>query len=342
MIALIRRRPLTAFFVLAYLGSWVLWSPWWLSQSGVGVLPFELPFVAVAGINQLGLFAGPFASALLVTRIIEGRDGPRRLLRRMVQWRARPFWYVLALVVIPAATGLGYLFLPGTTFVLDGGVLTALAVLTNDVRYLSSRRAGSRGDRLAGLRTSSPPDTAVPGHRGARPRRHPLLLARTAVPHLRMGHGPSSAQPVSGLPPPRREHVGHHVLAVQRLERFGDARDPRAQRHQLGAIRRRHHHRSGHRKQLACRARTRSTRDHHNLHHEGTTRTPTARDRRRASPATRRVVRHAQAAERRDAAPASASRCSSCKRPNTRLARCRLRARMASVFELPSARRAAR
>jgi len=166
VIALIRRRPLTAFFVLAYLGSWVLWSPWWLSQSGVGVLPFELPFVAVAGINQLGLFAGPFASALLVTRIIEGRDGPRRLLRRMVQWRARPFWYVLALVVIPAATGLGYLFLPGTTFVLDGGVLTALAVLTTTyVTYLLGgpvqEEIGWRGFALPRLQTRLSPVTAA-------------------------------------------------------------------------------------------------------------------------------------------------------------------------------------
>ncbi len=39
---------------------------------GVVATLIELPFDAVAGINELGLFAGPFASALLVTRIIEG------------------------------------------------------------------------------------------------------------------------------------------------------------------------------------------------------------------------------------------------------------------------------
>lgn len=166
MIALIRRRPLTAFFVLAYLGSWVLWSPWWLSQSGIGVLPFELPFVAVASINQLGLFAGPFASALLVNRIIEGRDRPNRLLRSMVQWRARPFWYVLALILIPAATGLGYLILPGTTLVLDGGALAVLGVLTTTyLIYLLGgpvqEEIGWRGFALPRLQARLSPVTAA-------------------------------------------------------------------------------------------------------------------------------------------------------------------------------------
>ncbi|MGJ3509833.1 CPBP family intramembrane glutamic endopeptidase [Enemella sp. A6] len=109
MSRLLARYPLAAFFGLAYLGSWVMWSPWYLARNGIGVLPFDLPLTAVAGVNQLGLFAGPFAAALLMTRITEGRDGRRRFWRRIVQWRAHPGWYVLALLIIPVATGLGYL-----------------------------------------------------------------------------------------------------------------------------------------------------------------------------------------------------------------------------------------
>lgn len=166
MLGLIRRRPMTAFVVLAYVGSWVLWSPWWLSLSGVGLLPYELPFAAIAGINQLGMFAGPFASALIVTRLIEGRGGAGRLLRRMVQWRARLFWYVLALVVIPAAAGLGYLLLPGTTVSPDDGVLAALAVLTTTyVTYLLGgpiqEEIGWRGFALPRLQTRLSPVTAA-------------------------------------------------------------------------------------------------------------------------------------------------------------------------------------
>nr|WP_272902358.1 CPBP family intramembrane glutamic endopeptidase [Brevibacterium daeguense] len=47
----------------------------------------------------------------------------------MVQWRARPFWYFLALVLIPAVTGIGYLVLPGTTLVLEDGAFAVLGLL---------------------------------------------------------------------------------------------------------------------------------------------------------------------------------------------------------------------
>jgi len=166
MTALIRRRPLTAFFVLAYLGSWVAWSPWWLSRSGIGVLPFQLPFSAVAGINQLGLFAGPFAAALLVTRIAEGRDGLRSLLRRIVQWRVHPAWYLLALVAIPLATGIGYLLAPGTSLAPEGGGLAALGLLTTTyLTYLLGgpiqEEPGWRGFALPRLQERLHPMTAA-------------------------------------------------------------------------------------------------------------------------------------------------------------------------------------
>ncbi|NUR92697.1 MAG: CPBP family intramembrane metalloprotease domain-containing protein, partial [Nonomuraea sp.] len=105
MSELIRRRPLAAFFVLAFLGSWIGWSPWWLS----GPLGYRLPVSAVAGINQLGLFAGPFAAALIVTRVSDGREALRAFLRRIVAWRVHPGWYALAVVVVPVAAGAGYL-----------------------------------------------------------------------------------------------------------------------------------------------------------------------------------------------------------------------------------------
>ena len=146
MIARIRQRPLAAFFVLAYLGSWVLWSPWWLSQSGIGLLPFKLSFTAIAGINQLGLFFGPFASALLVTRITDGRDGFNRLLGRMVQWHAHPFWYTLALILIPAAVGVGYVLDPGEQLAVEGGTLATLGLLA--ITYISYLLGGPIQEEL--------------------------------------------------------------------------------------------------------------------------------------------------------------------------------------------------
>lgn len=136
MISLMQRAPLLSFFALAYLGSWLLWSPWWLSESGLGLLPFELPFSAVAGINQLGLFAGPFAAAFIVTRIIDGREGLRAFRRRIFRWRAGPFWWIMALAIVPSATGLGYALLPGSNTSGFASIATVGILATTYLVYL--------------------------------------------------------------------------------------------------------------------------------------------------------------------------------------------------------------
>jgi hypothetical protein len=39
--SLLARHPLTSFFLLAYAFTWLAWSPWFLSEDGVGLLPGE-------------------------------------------------------------------------------------------------------------------------------------------------------------------------------------------------------------------------------------------------------------------------------------------------------------
>ena len=46
---LLARHPLISFFVMAYAFSWIIWSPWVLSEEGVGLLPYELSG-AIAGL----------------------------------------------------------------------------------------------------------------------------------------------------------------------------------------------------------------------------------------------------------------------------------------------------
>ncbi|QZY52385.1 CPBP family intramembrane glutamic endopeptidase [Leucobacter tenebrionis] len=166
MASLLSRRPLTGFFVLAFLGSWAAWSPWCLSRSGIGLLSFELPFSAVAGINQLGMFAGPFAAALLMTRIAEGRAGVREFWRRMVRWRVRPRWYVLALILLPFATAVGYLFAPGIAWGAGHGGIAVLGLLAGAyVTYLLGgpvqEEPGWRGFALPRLQQRLHPVTAA-------------------------------------------------------------------------------------------------------------------------------------------------------------------------------------
>src|SRR6266508_5780004 len=82
MSAVIKRHPLVAFFVLAFV---LTWAP----------TPFGV-FMA----------AGPLVAALVVTALVDGRRGFRELGRRLVHWRVGWPWYAAALL-IPLSVVLG-------------------------------------------------------------------------------------------------------------------------------------------------------------------------------------------------------------------------------------------
>jgi membrane protease YdiL (CAAX protease family) len=114
--ALLRRHPLTSFFVLAYGVSWLGWTPYLLSLDGFGLLPLRFP--ELLGSTQLvgvlpGAYAGPLAAAFLVTAVTEGSAGLRRWRGRLLRFRVGRVWYLLVLVGLPAVLLLGTLPLPG-------------------------------------------------------------------------------------------------------------------------------------------------------------------------------------------------------------------------------------
>jgi hypothetical protein len=80
MSGLIRRYPLTAFFLLAYALGWAC----------VLFIRVSLAFAF------LGLFA-PAAAALIVSGVEGNAAAVRRLLAKVGEWRARPIWYAAAL-----------------------------------------------------------------------------------------------------------------------------------------------------------------------------------------------------------------------------------------------------
>jgi membrane protease YdiL (CAAX protease family) len=100
--SLVRRHPLSSFFVLANLMSWAAWLPYILSSTGLGVLDVTIPGGQLLGVLP-GAYLGPIFSAYLVTRITEGREGVRRWVRRMTNWRVGWKWYLLAGVGVPAS-----------------------------------------------------------------------------------------------------------------------------------------------------------------------------------------------------------------------------------------------
>lgn len=113
----IRSHPLIAFFVLANLLSWLGWTPYILSENGLGVWAFRFPDILGSG-QVLGVipgaFLGPVLSALLVTLIADGRAGLRAWTRRLWHWRAAPRWYAITIFAVPLGlTVMGLVFSGG-------------------------------------------------------------------------------------------------------------------------------------------------------------------------------------------------------------------------------------
>jgi uncharacterized protein len=103
---LVHRRPMLTFFVLANLVSWVAWTPYILSENGLGILHFRFP--ELLGSSQFagvlpGAYLGPILSAFLVTAITGGRAGLREWVGRLWKWKVSWRWYVTILLGVPAA-----------------------------------------------------------------------------------------------------------------------------------------------------------------------------------------------------------------------------------------------
>jgi membrane protease YdiL (CAAX protease family) len=94
--------PLVAFFALAFLGGWLVLLPTVLFESGFGLIPIDIPAPAVMLSFIPAAMAGPALGAFVVTRMVEGKEGTRQLLRRRVlRWRVGVHWYLIAIFGVP-------------------------------------------------------------------------------------------------------------------------------------------------------------------------------------------------------------------------------------------------
>lgn len=85
------QRRVWAFFALTLFISWSTWLS--AAAAEAGLLPFSIPLA----VQAVGIF-GPALAALIVAARVEGREGLRRLWRRLVRWRVGWQWYALALL----------------------------------------------------------------------------------------------------------------------------------------------------------------------------------------------------------------------------------------------------
>lgn len=101
---LLRRFPLLAYFVLAFAINWGL----------VFLARYSILFALLA------LF-GPTTAAVLVTRAVDGADGVRALLGRVVDYRVPPMWFAVAigLPIILTLVAVGLHMLIGGEFQLS-------------------------------------------------------------------------------------------------------------------------------------------------------------------------------------------------------------------------------
>jgi membrane protease YdiL (CAAX protease family) len=105
--SLLSRLPLTSYFIIALVFSWVV-----VLIVLLGYLPEN--FMAIVPITL-----GPTVAALVMTAVTEGRDGLRRLLARLVLWKVPFVWYLFIFLGIPLVFILGTILLPGAAASFD-------------------------------------------------------------------------------------------------------------------------------------------------------------------------------------------------------------------------------
>ncbi|MGE7765212.1 CPBP family intramembrane glutamic endopeptidase [Peribacillus sp. NPDC096540] len=100
--------PLTSFFVMAYLFSWVVLIPYILSQWGIfpKTKSFDIFFVANA-------FVGPMLAAYIMFRTLEGNESWQKIRKSIRSTKVGLKWYLFTLIGIPAVMFLGMVMLNG-------------------------------------------------------------------------------------------------------------------------------------------------------------------------------------------------------------------------------------
>lgn len=88
--ASLRRHPLAVFFVLAFFFPWLVWSTT-IAQSR-GMLSFHIP-------QPLAFWIGLTLATYLAAALTGGLPAIKDLLVRLVRWRVRPIWYIIALTM---------------------------------------------------------------------------------------------------------------------------------------------------------------------------------------------------------------------------------------------------
>ena len=102
MLNWLKQHSVIGYFILAYLISWMIWSP--IVASEFGWVKWNVPYE----LYYFGSF-GPMIAALILTALIDGKQGVSNLFRRVVKWRVEFKYYVFAVLVPIGLFAIAYL-----------------------------------------------------------------------------------------------------------------------------------------------------------------------------------------------------------------------------------------
>jgi len=144
------RHPLAAFITLAYLISWAWWVPFVASGATVRQ--------GVGWPTQISGLMGPAIAAFIVTWMVGGRDGMKRLWSSIIAWRIGWWWLAVPVILVAGAVGIAISSddgLVAADLTAYNGVSVALgAVLTVVIVFVCNgigEEAGWRGFAVARL-----------------------------------------------------------------------------------------------------------------------------------------------------------------------------------------------
>ena len=102
--SLVARHPLVSYFVLAYGITWgsilVFLASRGFQFTSLHVQDTSILFVIIFS----GMLLGPSTSSLILTAVLDGRNGLRELWLRIKRWQVGLPWYAIALLTIPVLT----------------------------------------------------------------------------------------------------------------------------------------------------------------------------------------------------------------------------------------------
>jgi uncharacterized protein len=123
--AFIKRHPVPIYYALVFA---ISWGGMLMAVGPSGFFSTKANPVVLAQFVYLAALAGPSVAGILMTGLLQGRAGLRKLLSRLLRWRVGVRWYLVALLTAPLlmATILFVLSLTSPAFV--------PAIVTNDNR----------------------------------------------------------------------------------------------------------------------------------------------------------------------------------------------------------------